>query len=76
MDYIPAKTFFELAAHGTTAYLVSTEGRTFLECNTRNMADTPGNEAVMAVSAYDGELRLHVNQSANVLKHWKRKYGE
>lgn len=75
MDYIPANVVYELAAKGTTAYLVSTDGRTFLECNARNMADLPGNEAVQAVSAYDGELRLHINQSAQVLKHWKRKYG-
>lgn len=75
MDYIPARTCYELAAKGTTVYLVSTDGRTFLECNARTMADTPGNEAVQAVSAYDGELRLHINQSAQVIKHWKRKYG-
>ena len=75
MIYPAAKILYELAAKGTTVYLVSTDGRTFLECNTRNMADYPGDEAVVAVAAHEGELRLYTNQSAPVLKHWKNKYG-
>lgn len=70
-----ARTFWELCAQGTKAILCSADGTAFCVCNARNMKHYPGDEPVVSVAAYNGQLRLYVNQSAQTINHWKMKFG-
>lgn len=72
---ITAREIYNMAAKGTTCYLASQNGHALMECCNRNMQDYPGDELVVSVAAYDGQLRLYTNQSELVIKHWKNKYN-
>ena len=70
-----ARAFYELCAQGTKAILCSKDGKAFCVCNQRNMKNYPGDEPVVSVAAYNGQLRLYVNQSAQTINHWKMQFG-
>lgn len=70
-----ARSFYELCAQGTKAILCSKDGEAFCVCNARNMKNSPGDEPVVSVAAYNGQLRLYVNQSAQTINHWNMQFG-